>query len=72
MARLEEEGRLAPPWTTRTAADMLYALSTSDVVERLLADRGWSRRALAQRLGALLRATFVRGEGGGAGAGAGG
>ncbi|HEY6737439.1 MAG TPA: helix-turn-helix domain-containing protein [Actinopolymorphaceae bacterium] len=57
--RLVAEGRLAAPWTAATAADMLNALSTSDVVEGLIVDRRWSRRRFAEHLGALLRSTFV-------------
>lgn len=57
---LAHDGRLAPPWTPATAADMLYALTTSDVVEALTADRGWTREQLATGLAALLRATFLR------------
>jgi AcrR family transcriptional regulator len=63
--RLEVEGRLAAPWTAATAADMLFALTSSDVVEGLTVDRRWSRERLASHLSALLRATFLsRPEGG--------
>jgi AcrR family transcriptional regulator len=61
--RLDEEGRLAAPWTAGTAADMLFALVSSDVIEALTVDRRWSRRRLAEHLSLLLRATFVRGDG---------
>jgi AcrR family transcriptional regulator len=57
--RLEDERGLAAPWTRESAADMLFALTSSDVVESLIADRRWSRAKLAAHLGALLRATFV-------------
>ena len=60
--RIAAEGRLAEPWTPATAADMINALSTSDVVEGLVVDRRWSRRRFADHLGALLRATFVTKE----------
>lgn len=59
-ARLEAEGRLAPPWTVDTAADMLWALMSFDVLEGLLVERGWSEQQLAERLAAMFRATFVR------------
>lgn len=59
--RLADEGALAPGWTAETAADMILALTTSDVVEVLTVDRSWSTDELAQRLGALLRSTFLRG-----------
>ncbi|HEX8860540.1 MAG TPA: hypothetical protein VGC06_15905 [Actinomycetes bacterium] len=38
---------------------MLFALISSDVVEALLEDRGWSKRRLADHLGRLFRSTFV-------------
>jgi AcrR family transcriptional regulator len=57
--RLAEEGRLAQPWTPAAAADLIYALTTSDVVEALLVDRGWSREQLACGLAELLRRTLA-------------
>jgi AcrR family transcriptional regulator len=57
--RLADEARLQPPWTVESAADMLYALTSSDVVEGLTIDRGWSHDELADRLALLLRATFT-------------
>lgn len=56
---LATEDRLPAPWTPATVADMIYALSTSDVVEALVADRRWSQRRLGDHLGRLLRASFV-------------
>jgi AcrR family transcriptional regulator len=53
------EGRLADGWTVENAADMLFALTSSDVVEGLTVDRRWSRDKLATHLGALLRSTFL-------------
>ena len=57
---LSREKRLAPHWTVDTATDMLYALISSDVIEALLVDRGWSRGELAAGLSMLLCSTFVR------------
>lgn len=62
-ARLEREGRLAERWTVESAADMLYAMISSDVVEALLADRGWSPSRLAEHLALLFRSAFVRPSG---------
>jgi AcrR family transcriptional regulator len=56
---LATEARLAPPWTVDTAADMLWALMSFDVLEALVVDRRWSRKRLARRLSVLLRSTFV-------------
>jgi AcrR family transcriptional regulator len=57
--RLEDEGRLAGPWTVESATDMLFALISSDMVEALIVDRRWSRRRLAEHLALLLRSSFV-------------
>ncbi len=56
---LAAEERLAPTWTTATAADMLWALMSFDFLEALVVDRRWSRKRLARRLSTLLRSTFV-------------
>jgi AcrR family transcriptional regulator len=57
---LDEENKLAEPWTPSTAADMLWALMSWDVTERLIVDRRWSRKAYGSHYAAMLRATFVR------------
>lgn len=57
--RLRDEGRLAPPWTAESAADLLWALLTPGFVERLVVDRRWSRRAFAERVAALLRSALL-------------
>lgn len=56
---LEREQRLAPGWNSESAADMLFALISTDLLERLLDVRGWSRRRLERHLALLLRSTFV-------------
>jgi AcrR family transcriptional regulator len=58
-ARLAEEQRLADRWTPGTAADMLFALISSDMIEALLVDRRWSRRRVATHLSLMFRSTFV-------------
>jgi AcrR family transcriptional regulator len=62
-AWLAREQRLAPPWTVRTAADMLWALMSFELLEELLVDRGWSTRRYRAHLAALFRSTFVRDPG---------
>jgi AcrR family transcriptional regulator len=57
--RLAEEGRLASGWTAESAADMLFALISSDMIEALIVDRRWSRSRLAARLALLFRSAFV-------------
>jgi hypothetical protein len=56
---LSDEGRLAAPWNIESATDMLWSLISTDMIERLLVDRHWSRRRLAQHLGLLFRSTLV-------------
>ncbi|MGH7646993.1 MAG: TetR/AcrR family transcriptional regulator [Gemmatimonadaceae bacterium] len=57
---LSRERQLAASWTVESATDMLYALISSDVIEALIVDRGWSRLELAAGLSTLLRSTLVR------------
>lgn len=57
---LDEEQRLAPPWTAQTAADMLWALMSSGLTKSLLADCGWPARKYGEHLAVLLRSTFLR------------
>jgi 5-amino-6-(D-ribitylamino)uracil---L-tyrosine 4-hydroxyphenyl transferase len=57
--RLAGEGELAPGWTAGSASDMLYALSSSDVIEALTNDRGWSEEHLARHLTLLFRSAFT-------------
>jgi AcrR family transcriptional regulator len=57
--RLQDEGVLADAWTVEAAADMVFALSTSDVVGGLVVERRWSPDRLARHLGLLFRSTFL-------------
>jgi AcrR family transcriptional regulator len=57
--RLSDEGVLAGDWSVGAAADMLYALTNSDLVEALLVDRRWTQRLFSARVAALLQATFI-------------
>ncbi|GAW48003.1 MULTISPECIES: TetR/AcrR family transcriptional regulator [unclassified Nocardioides] len=56
---LDRDEVLAPEWNPATAADMLYSLISSDVIEALIVDRRWSRKRLAAHLAVLLRRTFT-------------
>lgn len=56
---LHGEGRLAAGWTVDSAADMLWVLMSTDVIEGLVSHRGWSERKLARALSRLFRSTFV-------------
>ena len=57
-ARLAAEGRLAEPWTERTAADLMWALMSLDFVDDLVGERGWSTDELTDRLRVLLHRTL--------------
>lgn len=58
--RLAAEGRLAEPWTVETAADLLWALMSLDLLEDLTVDRGWALDDYRDRLATLMRRTLVR------------
>jgi AcrR family transcriptional regulator len=57
--RLADEGRLAAGWSPSLAADMLFALISSDMIEALIVDRRWSRQRLAEHLALVFRSTFA-------------
>jgi AcrR family transcriptional regulator len=59
MRWLSDEDRLAPQWTIDTAADMMWALMSIDVLDRLVNQRRWPSRRVADHLTTLFRATFV-------------
>jgi AcrR family transcriptional regulator len=61
IARLDEEGVLAPGWTVDTATDMLLALISNGVSGTLLDDREWTPAQIGDHMALLLRSTFVRG-----------
>ena len=58
---LADEGRLAEPWSATTAADLLWALMSVEVVDDLRTERGWTGEELTERLRLLLRRTLVAG-----------
>jgi len=56
---LQREGRLRECWTVNRAADMLWALTNSAMLERLLNERRWSKRYFEERFGDLLLNAFI-------------
>lgn len=56
---LEGEGRLAKNWSAETASEMLWALISVEMLERLLVERRWSQRRVTKYLSLLLHSTFV-------------
>ncbi len=57
---LAREGRLAAPWTVATAADMIWALMSPDLLNRLMHERHWSAKRIGDQLAVLLTSTFAR------------
>jgi AcrR family transcriptional regulator len=56
---LKNEEQLVPAWTVESAAEMLWALISTDLLDRLLDERHWSQKRLAQHYSLLLHSTFV-------------
>lgn len=59
VARLADEGLLAPDWSHDEAADVLWALTGLRVWEDLVVIRGWSARRFRRRLERVLRQTLI-------------
>jgi AcrR family transcriptional regulator len=63
---LAREERLAPPWTPAAAADMIWALMSPDLLNRLWHERRWPPRRIGDHLAVLLTSAFAtRQEGAG-------
>lgn len=56
---LADEGRLAPPWTPITAADLMWSLMSVELVDDLLNERGWTIDELGDRLSLLVHRTLL-------------
>lgn len=56
--RLHAEGHLIAPWTTTTAADLMWAMMSVGVVGDLTGVRAWSPDELANHLRLLFRRTL--------------
>lgn len=59
---LQEEGLLAPDWDVESAADFLWALTSWQLWEQFVKDRGWSNDDYLNHLRTVMRQTLV-GEG---------
>lgn len=57
--RLADEGRLAPPWTVPTAADLLRALMSVELITELGTERGWGEERLTERLQIVARRALL-------------
>jgi AcrR family transcriptional regulator len=59
VSRLAEEGDLQPGWTAEHAADLVYALLSSQVFDVLVSERGWSVDDYAARIWRTLASAIV-------------
>src|SRR5215475_6128234 len=57
--RLAREGILAQPWTTGSAAELLWGLLSPDLITRLTVTCQWGTADLADRLAVLLHRTLT-------------
>lgn len=57
---LQREGLLAPGWDVRTATDTMWALTSWQVWEQLVVDRGWSKGRYRRHLATVLRRALTR------------
>ncbi len=58
--RIQQERRLAEPWTTTTAADLLWVHMSVELVDNLRNERGWSTDELTERLTLVANRTLLR------------
>ena len=56
---LAQDGQLAPEWSVKTAAGMMWAMFSVSVWENLTIDLGWSSAQYVARMQAALRRVFV-------------
>jgi AcrR family transcriptional regulator len=56
---VEAAGRLRPQWTTQTATDAIFALTSLTVYEDLVRDRGWPPDRYVDQLACIARHTFI-------------
>jgi len=59
VERLEEEGHLASVWDIETATDFLFALTSWQLWEQLVIDRGWSTEDYLNHIRTVIRQTLV-------------
>lgn len=57
---LQADGVLAPGWEVDDATDVLWALTSIQVWEQLVSDRGWSQHRYERHLGVVVRRTFLQ------------
>lgn len=62
VERLQRDGLLLPAWDMETATDILSGLTSWQVWEELVIDRGWSKADYLRHLRTLLRRILVEVE----------
>ena len=60
VARLAEDGALAPPWTVQSAAQLLWAATSQRVWEDLVPGQRWTRQQYTTHLTTLLTRALLR------------
>lgn len=63
VAWIQAESRLSEHWDADSAADLLFALISTDLIDRLSNGCGWSRARLADHLGQLMVDGLTREQG---------
>jgi AcrR family transcriptional regulator len=57
--RIADEGRLRAGWSRQVATDFVVALSSTQVVDQLVAERGWSVEAYAEAISQAIEGALV-------------
>lgn len=57
---LAEDGHLSPAWNVEIATDLLWSLTSWQLWEQLVVDRGWSKADYLTHLRTVLRQTLLR------------
>lgn len=61
VRRLKADGVLSPAWDVKTAIDVLWVLTSWQVWEELVIDRGWSNERYTRFLRQIVRQALVDG-----------
>jgi AcrR family transcriptional regulator len=59
VKRIAREGRLAPGWSVKTAADLVYVVTMPASWRELTNALGWSHKAYARHVTRMLQAAFL-------------
>ena len=59
IKRIAREGRLAPGWSVKTAADLVYVVTMPASWRELTVSLGWSHKAYARHVTSMLQTAFL-------------